>query len=346
MEDVHILGIESSCDETSMSIVKNGREILSNVVSSQVDIFEKFGGVIPEVASREHVKNVSLVYEETLKCAGINSSQIDAIAVTEGPGLVGSLLIGITAAKALALKLNKPLIGVNHIAGHIYASYTVKPFQFPLIVLVASGAHTEIVLMKSHYDFTWLGGTVDDAVGEVFDKIARILDLPYPGGPHIERLAKNGTPSYDFPKSFYKDGTYNFSFSGIKSSVFNFIHNAKQRNEEICKENIASSFQKAVFDVMIDKTLQAAKQYNPKNIIVAGGVGANLNLRERLELEVLSQLEGTTVIVPPLNLCTDNAAMIAAAGTILYEKGYSTPLNFKVQLSSELKGINQLLNKK
>ncbi len=342
MKDIYILGIESSCDETSMSIVKNGREILSNVVSSQIDIFKTQGGVIPEIASREHVKSISVVFEETLKKAGITKEDINAVAVTEGPGLVGSLLIGITAAKTLALKLKKPLIGVNHIAGHIYMNHAVKEFEFPLLVLVASGAHTELIMMKEHYEFEWLGGTVDDAVGEVFDKIARVLDLPYPGGPHIEKLAKSGKPVYDFPKAFYRDGTYNFSFSGIKSSVFNFIHNKRQREEELSKEDIASSFQKAVFDVMIDKTIQAAKQYKPKDIIIAGGVGANMELRNRLEDEV-KKLDNVSICVPPLEFCTDNAAMIAVAGSILYRAGYSTSLDFKVKLSSELKSIKELI---
>ncbi len=340
MKDIYVLGIESSCDETSVSVVKNGRDILSNIIASQMDIFADIGGVIPEIASREHIKNISLVYEKALEEAKIKAEDLDAIAVTKGPGLVGSLLVGITAAKTLALKLNKPLIAVDHIAGHIYASYIENEFEFPALVLIASGAHTELVLMTNHYEFQHLGGTVDDAVGEVFDKIARILDLPYPGGPQIEKLAQKGSAIYNYPKAFYKDGTYNFSFSGIKSHVFNFINNNRQKGIEFKKADVAASFQKAAFDIIVDKTVTASDEHKVKNIIVAGGVGANMKLREML-YDAIKSIKNNDVklLVPSLKLCTDNAAMIAVAGTILYKKKMFTNLDFKVALHSDLNSI-------
>ncbi|UCZ55215.1 tRNA (adenosine(37)-N6)-threonylcarbamoyltransferase complex transferase subunit TsaD [Bacillus shivajii] len=314
-----ILGIETSCDETSVAVVKNGREILSNVVSSQIESHKRFGGVVPEIASRHHVEQITFIVEEAMKKAEVTFDDIDGIAVTEGPGLVGALLVGVNAAKAIAFAQNKPLIGVHHIAGHIYANHIVKELEFPLLTLVVSGGHTELIYMDEHASFHVIGETRDDAVGEAYDKVARTLGLPYPGGPHIDRLAHEGEASIDFPRAWLEEGSYDFSFSGLKSSVINKLHNAKQRNEDLPVENIAASFQESVIDVLVTKTMKAAEEKGVKHLLLAGGVAANKGLRERLT-EACEE-KGIHVTIPPLSLCTDNAAMIAAAGTILYEQG-------------------------
>lgn len=318
-EPCYILGIETSCDETSVAVIKDGKEILSNVISSQVDIHKRFGGVVPEVASRRHVEGITYILEESLEKAGITLSQVSAIAVTYGPGLVGALLVGVSAAKSIAYARGIPLIGVHHIAGHIYANRLVKEMDFPLIALVVSGGHTELVYMKEHGSFEILGRTRDDAAGEAYDKVARSFDLPYPGGPHIDRLAGIGQANIPLPRAWLEPGSYDFSFSGLKSAVLNTLHNANQRGEILKPEDVAASFQASVVEVLVEKTFRAVKEYKVNQLLLAGGVAANKGLREALVTR--SKAEGIDLVVPPLNLCTDNAAMIAAAGYIQYEKG-------------------------
>ncbi|WP_010285555.1 tRNA (adenosine(37)-N6)-threonylcarbamoyltransferase complex transferase subunit TsaD [Bacillus timonensis] len=315
-----IMGIETSCDETAVSIVRNGREILSNVVASQIESHKRFGGVVPEIASRHHVEAITLVIEEALKQAEVTFSDIDGIAVTEGPGLVGALLIGVNAAKAVAFAHDIPLLGVHHIAGHIYANRLVEELEFPLLALVVSGGHTELVYMEEHASFKVIGETRDDAAGEAYDKVARTLNLPYPGGPHIDRLAHEGTATIDLPRAWLEEDSYDFSFSGLKSAVINTLHNAEQRGETIEPKNLAASFQESVIDVLVTKTVKAVKEYKVKQVLLAGGVAANKGLRAALE-HAFSEMPNVKLIIPPLSLCTDNAAMIAAVGSVLYEKG-------------------------
>lgn len=333
-KDKIILGIETSCDETAAAVVKNGNNILSNVVASQIESHKRFGGVVPEIASRHHVEQMTLVLEEAIFQADVEWEEIDAIAVTEGPGLVGALLIGVNAAKALAFAKSKPLVGVQHIAGHIYANRFEKEFEFPLLALIVSGGHTELALMKEHGHYELLGETLDDAAGEAYDKVARMLDLPYPGGPEIDRLAQTGEETIEFPRAWLEEGSYNFSFSGLKSAVINKIHNAKQRGESLKPEDIAASFQASVIDVLTTKTVKAAKEYNVKQVIVAGGVAANQGLRQELKKQF--ENKDIPLLIPPLALCTDNAAMIAAAGTIEFEQGKRSGLDLNANPSLEL----------
>ncbi|MBQ4816990.1 tRNA (adenosine(37)-N6)-threonylcarbamoyltransferase complex transferase subunit TsaD [Bacillus pumilus] len=318
--DRFILGIETSCDETAASIVKNGKEIVANVVASQIESHKRFGGVVPEIASRHHVEQVTIVLEEVMAKVNMSFQDLDAIAVTEGPGLVGALLIGVNAAKALSFAHQIPLVGVHHIAGHIYANQLVDELQFPCLALVVSGGHTELVLMKEHGSFEVIGETLDDAAGEAYDKVARTMGLPYPGGPHIDRLAHEGEPTIKLPRAWLEEGSYHFSFSGLKSAVINTLHNASQKGEIIAPENLAASFQASVIEVLVGKTLKAAEAYGVKQVVLAGGVAANKGLREALTT-AFTKLPDVKVIVPPLSLCTDNAAMIAAAGTIAFERG-------------------------
>jgi N6-L-threonylcarbamoyladenine synthase len=319
-KDLFIMGIETSCDETAVAIIKNGNEIVANIVASQIESHKRFGGVVPEIASRHHVEQMTIVFEEAMKQANITFDELDAIAVTEGPGLVGALLIGVNAAKALAFAHNIPLVAVHHIAGHIYANRFVKEMTFPLLSLVVSGGHTEIVFMKEHGHFQVIGETRDDAAGEAYDKVARTLNLPYPGGPHIDRLAQIGEPTLELPRAWLEEGSYDFSFSGLKSAVINTVHNLTQRGESIAPENLAASFQQSVIDVLVTKTVRATKQYQVKQVLLAGGVAANKGLREALAV-AFQEFPDVDLVIPPLALCTDNAAMIAAAGTVLFEKG-------------------------
>jgi len=337
-KEVIVLAIESSCDETSVAIIKNGTEILANIVATQIESHKRFGGVVPEVASRHHVEDITLVIEEALKKAEVSWEEIQAIAVTEGPGLVGSLLIGINAAKALAFAHHIPLVGVHHIAGHIYANQLVEPLKFPLLALVVSGGHTELVYMKDHYQFKVIGETLDDAVGEAYDKVARTLDLPYPGGPYIDRLAQTGEDTYQLPRVWLDKKAYDFSFSGLKSAVLNTVHNTKQRGETLNPENLAASFQASVIEVLVEKTMRAAGEYKVKQVILAGGVSANAGLRQALT-EAIAKEKALSLTIPPFEFCTDNAAMIGAAGTVAYIKGHRSDLTLTGRPGLELKSL-------
>ena len=333
-KDMYILGIESSCDETSASIVKNGTEEIATVISSQIDIHKNYGGVVPEIASRHHVKNITIVLEECLEQANMTMEEIDAIAITYGPGLIGSLLIGLEAAKTLAYLYQKPLIPVHHIAGHIYANSLVRQFHFPMLALVVSGGHTELIEMTEHYKFQKLGGTLDDAIGECYDKVARVIGLEYPGGPKLDKLAKSGKPTYKLPIPLHDD-SYNFSFSGLKSAVINLAHNEEQRGNKLNKEDLAASFQKVAVESVISKTKKAIKDNNIKYLIVAGGVAANQILRK--EIENLGEEMNIEVSIPPMKYCTDNATMIAAAGYYAYLDGRIADLTLNSTSTATLK---------
>ncbi len=334
MKDVYILGIESSCDETSASIVKNGVEEIATVISSQIDVHKNYGGVVPEIASRHHVKNITMVLEECLEKANMTMDDIDAIAITYGPGLIGSLLIGLEAAKTLSFVYNKPLVPVHHIAGHIYANSLVKPLEFPLLAVVVSGGHTELIEMKKHYDFQKLGGTLDDAIGECYDKVARVIDLEYPGGPKLDKLASIGKDTYSLPVPL-KDDSYNFSFSGLKSAVINLAHNEEQRGNPLRKEDLACSFQRVAVESIINKVKKAITEKNIKHVIVAGGVAANNGLRNAMT-ELCNEL-GVDLSIPPMKYCTDNGTMIAAAGYFAYLEGRRADLNLNSKSQDTLK---------
>ena len=310
MKDVYIMGIESSCDETSISIVKNGCEEIATTVLTQMDTHALYGGVVPEIASRMHTENITMVLEDVLSKTDITMKDIDAIAVTYAPGLLGSLLVGVEFAKVLALVYDKPLIATHHIAGHIYANNLVKPLVFPLLALVVSGGHTELVLMKGDYDFEVLGTTKDDAIGESFDKVARVLDLPYPGGPNVEKYSAQGSHTYELPKPMDND-ELNFSFSGLKSAVINLKHNEEQRGNAIRKYDLARSFQDVAFDQVVRKSKLAIERFNVKRVIVAGGVSASKDLRERMT-KLCEEMQ-VDLSIPPMKYCTDNATMIACA---------------------------------
>jgi len=319
-----ILGIESSCDETAASVVRNGNEVLSNVVATQIEVHKKFGGVVPEVASRHHVEAITAVIDEAMAQAGVTFSDLDGIAVCKGPGLVGALIVGLQAAKAISFAHGIPLVPIHHIAGHIYANALVAEMDFPLIALVVSGGHTELILMKDHFEFEYLGRTLDDAVGEAYDKVARILDVGYPGGPIIDKMAREGEDTYHLPRIWLDRHAFDFSFSGLKSAVINLSHNATQRGEEIHPANLAASFQASVVEVLTEKTMKALEKYQVKNLVIAGGVAANSGLRT--SLTEAGAARGINVSVPTLNYCTDNAAMIAAAGSVALKKGLTSDL--------------------
>ncbi|MCX7708252.1 MAG: tRNA (adenosine(37)-N6)-threonylcarbamoyltransferase complex transferase subunit TsaD [Clostridia bacterium] len=321
MSDLIVLGIESSCDETSAAVVKNGRVVMSNVISSQVDLHQKFGGVVPEIASRKHVELIMPVINQSLEEAGVNMHEIDVVGVTYGPGLVGALLVGLSAAKGLAFALNKPLVGVHHIEGHIAANYLEHPdLEPPFICLVASGGHSHIVYVESYNRFEIMGQTRDDAAGEAFDKIARAIGLGYPGGPLVDKAACQGNcEAIPFPRVRFGEGSMDFSFSGLKTAVLNYLHNMEQKGEKVNIEDVAASFQQAVVDVLVENTLKAAKLKDVKKIALAGGVAANSLLRNQLKSRAEKLNFG--VFYPRPILCTDNAAMIACAAFYEYQNG-------------------------
>lgn len=328
-----ILAIESSCDETSVAVVEDGTKILSNIVASQINSHKRFGGVVPEVASRHHVEQITLCIDEALTEAKVRVAEISAVAVTYGPGLVGSLLIGISAAKAFAWANNLPLIPVNHMAGHIYAARFIKPFEFPLIALLVSGGHTELVYMQEDGSYEIIGETRDDAAGEAYDKVGRVLGLSYPSGKEIDELAHQGKDNYHFPRAMIHEANYDFSFSGLKSAFINLVHNAEQRGEELDKNDLAASFQASVVEVLVTKTLRACKEFPVKQLVVAGGVAANQGLREGLTTALAEEMPEVELIIPPLRLCGDNAAMIGAAAHVERQKGIVAELKLNADPS-------------
>ena len=318
-DDYLMLAIESSCDETSAAVTR-GRDVLSLVIASQIEIHKRFGGVVPEIASRNHVSAIRNTVDEALKQANVSLSDISAVAVTYGAGLLGALLVGVSYAKALAYAMNVPLIKVNHVRGHISANYIAdKSLEPPYLCLLASGGHTAIVEVVGYDDVKVIGTTQDDAVGEAFDKVARVLGLPYPGGPEIEKLAKDGKPTIDFPKGFHNKNTLDFSYSGLKTSVINYMHTAAQKGEEVNKADVACSFQKSAVGVMTENVEKALLKTGLKTVVIAGGVASNKHLRE--EMEKVGEKHGVNVIYPPLKLCTDNAAMIGACAFNLIKEG-------------------------
>ena len=333
MKEIYALGIESSCDETSMSIVKNGTEEIATVVLTQIDTHKEFNGVVPEIASRMHVENITIVLEELFSKTTLTMDDIDIIGVTYGPGLIGSLLIGVECAKTISLVTGKPLIPVHHIAGHIYANNLESRLKFPLIALVVSGGHTELIYMKEDYTFKKIGGTLDDAIGEAYDKVARILGLSYPGGPIIDKKYYEGKDTYNLPYPL-NDNTYNFSFSGIKSAVLNTVHNEKQRGHTIRVEDMCTSFQERVVSVVVKKTMHALEEYQVKNLVIAGGVSANIHLRDTLAKEC--EKRGINFSKPRLAYCTDNATMIASAAYYAYKKGVTADLTLNAVSTDSL----------
>lgn len=320
MENELILAFESSCDETSIAVVKNGTEVLSNIVASQIKSHKRFGGVVPEVASRHHVEQITLCIDEALKEAQVYPEDLTAVAVTYGPGLVGSLLIGISAAKAFAWAHGLPLVPVNHMAGHIYAARLTEELEFPLMALLVSGGHTELVYMEEDGMFQIIGETRDDAAGEAYDKVGRVMGLAYPSGKEIDELAQQGEDTYHFPRAMIHEDNLDFSFSGLKSAFINLVHNAEQRGETLEQKNLAASFQASVVEVLVTKTMRACQQYPVKQLIIAGGVAANQGLRTAMADAVKKELPAVKLIVPPLRLCGDNAAMIGAAAHVELQK--------------------------
>ena len=335
MKDRYILAIESSCDETSVAVLKNDKDLLSNIIASQVESHKRFGGVVPEVASRHHVEVVTLCIEDALKEAGIVAQDLDAVAVTYGPGLVGALLVGLSAAKAFAWAHGLPLIPVNHMAGHLMAAREVKELTYPLMALLVSGGHTELVYVPEAGVYQIVGETRDDAVGEAYDKVGRVMGLTYPAGWEIDQLAHQGQDVYDFPRAMIKDDNLEFSFSGLKSAFINLHHNAQQKGEELVLEDLCASFQAAVMDILLVKTKKALEKYSVETLVVAGGVAANQGLRERLAEEI----RDVKVIIPPLRLCGDNAGMIALAAAIEYEKGNFASLDLNAKPSLVFEGM-------
>lgn len=316
MKDRLILAIETSCDETSVAVLRNDAELLSNVIASQIASHQRFGGVVPEVASRHHVEVITACIEEALLEAEVTAEDLTAVAVTYGPGLVGALLVGISAAKAFAWANGLPLIPVNHMAGHLMAARAVKELEFPLLALLVSGGHTELVYVSEAGDYKIVGETRDDAVGEAYDKVGRVMGLPYPAGRIIDELAHEGQDIYDFPRAMIKEDNLEFSFSGLKSAFINLYHNAQQKGETLSNTDLSASFQACVLDILMAKTKKALEKYPVKALVVAGGVAANQGLRERLAAEITD----VEVIIPPLRLCGDNAGMIALAAVSEYNK--------------------------
>lgn len=329
MKDRIILGIESSCDETACAIIKNG-ELIANVISTQIEMHKKYGGVMPEIASRLHLENIGVVIKEAMEKANVQFEDLSAIAVTRGPGLIGALHVGLQAAKTLSLIYNIPLIPVHHLAGHICANEFVKPLKFPLLAVVVSGGNTELVYMEKHMDFKIIGETKDDAIGESFDKVARVMGLPYPGGVEIDRLAKEGEHTYHLPIPMH-DGSLNVSYSGLKTAVINLKHNLEQKGETVDIKNMAKSFQDVAVGLIIDRVQKATKQYKVEQVVLAGGVSANSYLRS--EIQRIFKNTDIDVIIPPLWCTTDNAAMIAKVGDYLYDEKVFAPLSLGVDPS-------------
>lgn len=338
----YILSIETSCDETAVAVIKDGHEVMSNLIASQIETHKAFGGVVPEVASRKHVESITLMLDEAVAASGIKMTDLSAIAVTQGPGLVGALLVGVVAAKSLSVAISKPLIGTHHIAGHIYANRLVGEIHYPCMVLVVSGGHTELVYMKQEGHFEVIGRTRDDAVGEAYDKVARSIGFPYPGGPHVDKMALESEESIDLPRAWLEPGSYDFSFSGLKSAVLNVINQRKMRGDEPMIAAIARGFQESVVDVLVTKAIRAVKAYDVKQLLLCGGVAANRGLRA--ELSQRCAKEGINLSIPPFEYCTDNAAMIGAAAYLKWKEQYFTSLDMKAdpQLSLEDWGNNNL----
>lgn len=335
-KEVLILAIESSCDETAAAVVKNGRYVLSNIISSQIDLHKLYGGVVPEIASRKHIENIDAVITEALRQADTVIEDIDAIAVTYGPGLVGALLVGVAEAKALAFATGKPLIGVHHIEGHISANY-IENVEFcpPYIALVVSGGHSHLLYVKDYGEYEILGRTRDDAAGEAYDKVARAIGMGYPGGPKVDAAAKRGNAdAIPFPRVFLEENSYDFSFSGLKSAVLNYINKQKMMNQEIIQDDVAASFQKAVVEVLVSKTIKAAKEYGVKSVALAGGVASNSALR--FEMKKACERESIFLNIPSPVLCTDNAAMIGAAAYYEYKKGIRDSLHLNANPNLKL----------
>ncbi len=334
-----ILAIETSCDETACAVVKDGKEILSNIVSSQINVHTLYGGVVPEVASRIHVENISAVIEEAVKKSGYTMQDMDAIAYTLGPGLIGSLHVGVQAAKTLAWMFHKPLIPLNHMCGHIYANRFVDELEFPLLALVISGGHSELVWMKNDWDFKVIGTTWDDAIGEAYDKVSRVLGTGYPGGPVIDKMAKSGKEHYTLP-AIKTNGKYDFSFSGLKTAVLQMIQREEKKGNEIIKEDVAYAFQETALSQLTSKTIAAVEDYHPRTLVLAGGVAANSRLREMIT-EQMKAYPDTKLIIPGIKYCTDNAAMMGAAGYVAYQHGLFGTLDAAADPGLEMPGENE-----
>ena len=336
-----ILAIESSCDETSVAITKDGK-LLSNVINTQIEVHQKYGGVMPEIASRLHCENIGLVLQEALEKANIKLEDVDAFAVTRGPGLIGALHVGMQCAKTLAMLYKKQLIPVHHLAGHIYANEYNEELKFPLLAVVVSGGNSELVLMKGHMDFEVIGETRDDAIGECYDKVARVLGLPYPGGVPIDKLAKDGTHAYHLPKPLSGENTYDMSFSGLKTNVINLVHNLEQKGEKVNVPDMCRSFQDTAVGIVLDRATRAIKEYGVKQVVLAGGVSANSYLREQMKL-ACDKL-GANIIIPPMWCCTDNAAMIAKVAEHLYEMKVFAGLDLGVDPNWSIEDWNKFEN--
>jgi len=333
-----ILAIESSCDETAASVIIDGK-LVSNIVSTQIDVHRKYGGVMPEIASRLHAENISIVLKEAMETAGIKFEDSDAVAITRGPGLIGALHVGLQAAKTIAMLYNIPLIPVHHLAGHIYANEYVTDFKFPMLAVVVSGGNTELVLMKDHLDFEIVAETRDDAIGECYDKVARVLGLPYPGGIPIDKLAKVGNHTYNLPTPLKGERTLDFSYSGLKTNVINLVHNLEQKGEKVNVEDMCKSFQDVAVGLVIDRTKKVIELYHVNQVILAGGVSANSYLRSEMEKEM--EKLGVNLHIPPMWCCTDNAAMIAKVAERLYELKVFAPLDLGVDPNWSIQDWNK-----
>lgn len=333
-----ILAIESSCDETAASVIDNGK-LLSNIVSTQIDVHRKYGGVMPEIASRLHAENISIVIKEAMEVANTKFEELDAVAVTRGPGLIGALHVGLQAAKTISMLYKIPLIPVHHLAGHIYANEYVSTFKFPMLAVVVSGGNTELVLMKDHLNFEIIAKTRDDAIGECYDKVARVLGLPYPGGIPIDKLAKEGKHTYNLPTPLKGENTLDLSYSGLKTNVINLVHNLEQKGEKVNVCDMCKSFQDVAVGLVIDRTIKAVKEYHVNQVILAGGVSANSYLREQMTLE-MNKLN-VEINIPPMWCCTDNAAMIAKVSERLYELKVFAPLDISCDPNWEIDEWNK-----